>query len=138
MTSEQNQNKDLKHRLQQIEVKLQTLTDAIEIKDKELTEMRETFDGLNKQMLQQGQLADRLRHYEAQDHSSHALQSELHEAKQFIAFLTNENVKLKEMLEKRGEDSGERSGGGEGQNSSGDSAVVENVEGELCFKFISI
>ena len=46
-------------------------------------------------MLQSEQLTDRLRHYEAQDHSTQSLQNELQESKQTIANLTAEIEHLK-------------------------------------------
>lgn len=84
--------------LEETKAQLKMLTDAVDIKDNELTNMRHSYEDLNKQVLQQGQLTDRLRHYEAQNNSSHALQAELQQSKQFIMFLTSENVKLKDQL----------------------------------------
>lgn len=101
LSREQNINKEVKEKLQQTEANLQTLVEAISIKDKELTQLRDTSAEFQRQVLQQSQLADRLRHYEAQDNSSPALQHELQEAKQFIQFLTLENNKLKEALNNR-------------------------------------
>lgn len=101
LTREQHVNKEVKEKLQHTEANLQTLVEAISIKDKELTQVRDSTMELHRQVLQQSQLADRLRHYEAQDNSSQALQNELQEAKQFIQFLTLENNKLKEALNSR-------------------------------------
>ncbi|CAG9814041.1 unnamed protein product [Phaedon cochleariae] len=92
---EQSSNKELLDKLQKTELQLQRLTDAIEIKDRELSHLRESSMELNKQILQQEQLADRLRHYEAHDNSSHALQNDLQESKQTIIELTNELNLLK-------------------------------------------
>ncbi|CAH1368644.1 unnamed protein product [Tenebrio molitor] len=96
LTAEQRNNKDLFDKLQKTELHLQTLADAIEIKDKELSHLRDNSMELNKQMLQSEQLSDRLRHYEAQDHGSHSLQNELQEARQVIAKLTDEINQMKE------------------------------------------
>lgn len=101
LSREQNVSKEVKEKLQQAETHLHTLVEAISIKDKELTELRDTSTEFHRQVLQQNQLADRLRHYEAQDNSSPALQNELQEAKQFIQFLALENNKLKEALNSR-------------------------------------
>ncbi|CAH0557868.1 unnamed protein product [Brassicogethes aeneus] len=90
LTVEQKSNKELFDKLQKTEITLQTLADAIEIKDRELCKLRDSSTNLNKQVLQQEQLTDRLRHYEAHDHSAHALQSELQEARNTITRLTNE------------------------------------------------
>lgn len=57
--------------------------------------MRERSLQLNKQVLNDEQLSDRLRHYEAQDHSSHSLQNELQEANQTIFNLSEEINRLK-------------------------------------------
>nr|CAH7713063.1 unnamed protein product [Callosobruchus chinensis] len=98
---EMSSNKELLDKLQKTELQLQRLTDAIEIKDRELAHLRENSDELSKQVLQHKQLTDRLRHYEAQDSSSHVLQNELQEAKQTIIKLTNEvnTLKSKNMPE---------------------------------------
>lgn len=90
LTLEQGCNKELLEKLQKVELQVQRLTDAIEIKDRELSFLRETTSELSKQVLQHEQLADRLRHYEAQDNSSHILQFELQEAKKTIVKLANE------------------------------------------------
>lgn len=97
LTNEQRDSKEIFEKLQKTELHLQRLTDAIEIKDRELQNLRENLEELNKKVLQQGQLNDRLRHYEAQDHSSYALQSELQEAKQTINKLINEIHQLKQQ-----------------------------------------
>lgn len=101
MTREQNLNRELTQKLQHCETQLQTLAEAIAIKDKELTEIRENSNDLNKQVLQLNQLADRARHYEAQNNSVQALQVELEDAKHTIDLLSNENVALKETLHNR-------------------------------------
>lgn len=95
LTTEEFHNKELHEKVEQTESQLHMLSDAINIKDKELTEMRETLTHKNKQILQQDQLADRLRHYEAQNGSSHALQHELQALQEQIQLLTKENGKLK-------------------------------------------
>lgn len=55
-------------------------------------------------MLQLHQLADRVRHYEAQNNSVQAIQDELADAKQEITLLSSENVALKEALRHKSED----------------------------------
>ncbi|XP_044750955.1 golgin subfamily A member 2 [Coccinella septempunctata] len=87
---ERKTNKELLEKLQKTEISFQTLADAIEIKDKELVYLRDQIESMNRQIVHQEQLSDRLRHYEAQTHSSPSLQVELQEAKQMIAHLTNE------------------------------------------------
>lgn len=66
------------------------MADAIEIKDQELTKLRETSETAVRQAITHEQLEDRLRHYEAHDHSAHVLQQELLEAKQTIARLQSQ------------------------------------------------
>lgn len=90
LKAQQQTNKELIEKLQKTELTLQSLADAIEIKDKELTHLRETLEEMNRQHLQHEQLEDRLRHYEAHGNSAHILQNELQEAKQTIARLAND------------------------------------------------
>lgn len=73
------------------ESQLRMLADAIEIKDRELTQIRDTQNNDDKHVLQNNQLADRLQHYEAQEKSFFALQNELQEARSRIEALTLEN-----------------------------------------------
>lgn len=98
LTREQTLNRELTQKLQSCETQLHTLAEAIAIKDHELTEIRENSNELNKQVLQLNQLADRARHYEAQNNSVQALQTELAEVKQTVNVLSNENDLLKEAL----------------------------------------
>ncbi|CAG9862677.1 unnamed protein product [Phyllotreta striolata] len=90
LSLETSAGKDLLEKLQKTELQLQRLTDAIEIKDRELSMLRESLEELDKRALQHEQLADRLRHYEANDNASQALQNELQEAKQTVVRLTND------------------------------------------------
>ncbi|KAK9878426.1 hypothetical protein WA026_022066 [Henosepilachna vigintioctopunctata] len=92
---ERKTNKELFEKLQRTEISLQTLTEAIEIKDKELINLREKLEMINRQEVHQEHIYDRLRHYEAQDHSS-SLQKELQDAKHMISHLTNELNILKQ------------------------------------------
>lgn len=100
LTSEEYRGKDLSEKLAYTEHQLHTLSEAIAIKDNELTHMRDTLAHQNKQILQQDQLNDRLRHYEAQDGSTNALQFELQQAHQQIEHLSKENQSLKEEANK--------------------------------------
>ncbi|KAI4464741.1 golgin subfamily a member-related [Holotrichia oblita] len=92
---QKHRNKELNEKLTQFEYQVNTLTDAIEIKDREMTVLRESAQELNKYMVQQNQLEDRLRHYEAFDHSTHALQHELQESYKKIQNLRSENETVK-------------------------------------------
>lgn len=88
-------NKELNDKLNQFESQVHTLSEAIEIKDREMVALRESGQELNKYMMQQNQLEDRLRHYEAHDHSTHALQHELQESYKKIQNFRSENETLK-------------------------------------------
>lgn len=90
LKAQQQTNKELIEKLQKTEGMLQSMADAIEIKDQELTKLRETSESAIRQAITQEQLEDRLRHYEAHDHSAHALQHELLEARETIAKLQNQ------------------------------------------------
>ncbi|KAF5291717.1 hypothetical protein FQR65_LT11410 [Abscondita terminalis] len=100
LTSEEFRNKELSEKLTHVEQQLHTLSDAIKIKDNELTHIRDTLEHQNKQMLQHDQLNDRLRHYEAQDGSAPTLQHELQKTLEQVEQLTKENIALKEDLSK--------------------------------------
>ncbi|KAK4880543.1 hypothetical protein RN001_008689 [Aquatica leii] len=100
LTSEEFRNKELSEKLSHVEHQLHTLSDAIAIKDNELTHTRNKLEQQNKQQLQHDQLNDRLRHYEAQDGSAHTLQHELQKAFEQVEQLTKENSTLKEELSK--------------------------------------
>lgn len=52
-------NKELLEKLQRTELQLQRLTDAIEIKDRELSHLRQSFEEFEKHMLGHEQLNDR-------------------------------------------------------------------------------
>lgn len=96
LTAELKNNRDFMEKLKKTELHLQTLADAIEIKDQELSHLRENSFQLNKQVLQSEQLTDRLRHYEAQDNSSQVLQNELQDAKMKTLKLSQRIQQLEE------------------------------------------
>uniref|UniRef100_A0AAR5PGQ6 Golgin subfamily A conserved domain-containing protein n=1 Tax=Dendroctonus ponderosae TaxID=77166 RepID=A0AAR5PGQ6_DENPD len=87
LKGQQQANKDLLEKLVKAEATMQSLAEAIDIKDVELTRLREACEDLKKHAMQHEQREDRLRHYEAHDNSAHILQQELLEAKQTIARL---------------------------------------------------
>lgn len=104
LETERHQNKELIEKLQTTEANLAKLADAIEIKDRELTEMRnDSHDVNDKSLIQFNQLEDRLRHYEAQENSYHVLENELKEAKKLMELLKLENAELKELINKNHE-----------------------------------
>lgn len=87
-------------KLQKTEIHLQRLTEAVEIKDRELLDLRQNMVEFKKQHLQNEQVKDLLKHYEVQDNSSYTLQNELKEAKEKIVKLTNEINILNHSLSK--------------------------------------
>lgn len=99
LSTAEYQIKETTEKLHQTEQQLHTLAEAIEIKDRELTLIREGSTELSKQIYQQNQLTDRLRHYEAQEHTLAALQNELKDSQKLIEELTKENVYLKQHLQ---------------------------------------
>lgn len=118
LTMEQSGSKELLEKLQKVELQVQRLTDAIEIKDRELSSVREQTSELDKKFLQHEQLTDHLRHYEAQENSSRVLQFELQEAKQTIIKLINDINILK------------NESGNHITTSSDNLGLVENVNNE--------
>lgn len=91
LSGQQQANKDLLEKLVKAEASMQSLAEAIDIKDLELTRLREAGEELKKQAMQHEQREDQLRHYEAGDNSAHILQQELLEAKQTIHKLQQHN-----------------------------------------------
>ncbi|KAF7284882.1 hypothetical protein GWI33_021456 [Rhynchophorus ferrugineus] len=90
LNAQQQTNRDLLEKLQKTELSLQSLANAIEIKDQELTHLRESTVEMSRQTMQQEQLEDRLRHYEAHDNSAHILQHELQKSQDKITQLTSD------------------------------------------------
>lgn len=95
LESERHQNRELGEKLETTEGNLHKLTEAIEIKDRELTQIREVTNESGKQTLQLEHLEDRLRHYEAQENSYHALERELQDVILKANALNAENLQLK-------------------------------------------
>ncbi|KRT78633.1 hypothetical protein AMK59_7948 [Oryctes borbonicus] len=95
LNDQKHQNKELNEKLNQFEYQVSTLTEAIEIKDREMVALRDSAQEVNRYMVQRNQLEDRLRHYEMQDHSTHALQHELQDSYKKIQNLRSENETLK-------------------------------------------
>lgn len=91
---ETNRRKDEEMTLKLAE--LPSLYETISDKDNELHRLQEELSRVQKQILQQDQLADRLRHFEAQQSGSVALQTELQESHNKIRDLQD---KLKMLLQ---------------------------------------
>lgn len=88
---EQYQSKELTEKLNEVKPAIEHLHSVIAGKDKELIE-------LQKQILHQNQLTDRLRHYEVQGSSSDMLQQELQQSRVMLEQMKLENEKLKTKL----------------------------------------
>ncbi|XP_072396123.1 golgin subfamily A member 2-like [Diabrotica undecimpunctata] len=82
---QQSASKDLLEKLQKTELHLQMLTDAIEIKDRELSHLRDSSMELNEVLDHEEQHTS-----ESHETCSHTLQNELKEANETIVKLTNE------------------------------------------------
>ncbi|XP_065163848.1 golgin subfamily A member 2-like isoform X2 [Atheta coriaria] len=98
LSSEEFRYKELEDLQTQTIHQLHMLTEAIEIKDRELTQIRTKVEDVDKHVLHQDQLNDRLRHYEAHENSAHALTHELQHAKDEIHALINKNKQLEMKL----------------------------------------
>ncbi|XP_022902232.2 golgin subfamily A member 2-like [Onthophagus taurus] len=95
LSNAKHKTKEAEDQLGHLESQIHTLSDAIAIKDKEMYSLRESAAEMNRFVVQQNQLEDRLRHYEAHDHSTHALQHELQQSYMKLQTLTTENNSLK-------------------------------------------
>lgn len=71
-------------------------------KDEEMIRLQAASSELEKQILKQAQIEDRLHHYEAQDNSSDSLQSELQRLQKKVAYLAAENDRLKSNVKENG------------------------------------
>lgn len=94
---EQYQCKELTEKLNEVNPGIEHLHSVIAGKDQELIE-------LQKQILHQNQLTDRLRHYEVQGSSSDMLQQELLQSRIMVEQLKLENEKLKTKLAQKFEE----------------------------------
>ncbi|XP_054713090.1 golgin subfamily A member 2-like, partial [Uloborus diversus] len=90
--SEQHICKELGERLSQQEEELHDLREQLTQKDEELQNLEKSN---TKGIYQQNQIADRMRHYEAQGHLAEMLQKELHSAQEQINSLVQQNSELR-------------------------------------------
>ncbi|CAH1785517.1 unnamed protein product [Owenia fusiformis] len=95
LQSEDHVSKELAARLGQQEDELKELREKLEMKERELQDIEANSHTLNKQLYQQDQIADRMRHYEAQSQLVETLQRELNSAQENINTLTNQNTELR-------------------------------------------
>ncbi|XP_050294913.1 golgin subfamily A member 2 [Anthonomus grandis grandis] len=128
LKAQQQTNKDLMEKLQKTELTLQSLADAIEIKDKELIHLRDNSEELNRRVVEQELMEDRLRHYEAPGNSSEYLQRELFNAKETIDKLRNELDQLKKTAEEKNDFTKQNGNLEETISKEGDDATVKTEE----------
>lgn len=98
MESEEHHCRELTEKLDHKQADLDNLMKTLSAKDNELMELETVKVDLNKQILQQNQLLDRLRHYEAQGNVMDLLQQELKESNKNLEKVMTENVELNNII----------------------------------------
>ncbi|XP_071154943.1 golgin subfamily A member 2-like isoform X1 [Mytilus edulis] len=96
--SEQHSSKELFCKLTQQEDELRVMRDALSVKQSKLTDLELSTHEAKKDMYQQEQLHDRLRHYEAQAQLVESLGRELHNSQDMVEALKTQNSELRTML----------------------------------------
>lgn len=94
LQSEQHLCREMKTRFDEMEAELAGIREKFDNKDSEMIRLAGENSDLNKQILQQNQELDRLRHYESRNHFGTVLQTELQNANDQIAYLRS---RIKEM-----------------------------------------
>lgn len=92
LQAERNIGRKLNARLNIVETEMDNLKEKLKEKELSLTE-------LEKEKLQNAQIADQMQHYQAQSHHAHTLQQELQNALVYIENLKKENEELAKKLE---------------------------------------
>lgn len=98
LQAEKNLSKTLTLKLVETEETLKETRSHLHAKDEEMIRLQAASSDLQKEVLKQAQVADRLSHYEAQGQSSEILQSELQSTQSVVQTLADENEKLKKSL----------------------------------------
>lgn len=98
LQAEKNLSKTLTLKLVETEETLKETRSHLHAKDEEMIRLQAVSSDLQKEILKQAQVADRLSHYEAQGQSSEILQSELQTTQSAVQMLADENEKLKKSL----------------------------------------
>lgn len=98
LESEKHLCREVSEKLTHKESDLEKLLISFECKDKEILDLEHTKTEMNKQILQQNQLLDRLRHYEAQSNVMELLQEELKESNKNLEIVMAENVELHKII----------------------------------------
>ncbi|XP_038063693.1 golgin subfamily A member 2-like [Patiria miniata] len=95
LQSEQHVSQELASRLGQQEEELKEFKQQLQSKESECDVLKTQNYGLNKQLLQQATMTDRVQHYEAQSHINETLQKDLSNAQLRLRDLTEENSELR-------------------------------------------
>ncbi|XP_064616088.1 golgin subfamily A member 2-like [Liolophura sinensis] len=98
LESEIHTGKELAARLGHQEDELKELREVLSEKERELKHLQNVTHQSQKESYQQEQLADRLRHYEAQAQLVETLQRELQSSQDMVNALTTQNSELRTML----------------------------------------
>lgn len=98
LQTEQHLCREMKATYDKMESSLNDIKQKFENKDSEMIRLAQENSELNKQILQQNQELDRMRHYEAKNHLGSVLQTELQNANDQIAYLRS---RIKEMENQR-------------------------------------
>ncbi|GLH09745.1 Golgin subfamily A member 2 [Gryllus bimaculatus] len=99
LQKEQHLSKELGERLAQQELEISELRTQLAENEKMLQSLQKsTSEQLSRQMLKEDQIADQMRHYEAQGHMTETLQRELHQSKEVCRTLRAENDELRMKL----------------------------------------
>ncbi|XP_067940211.1 golgin subfamily A member 2-like [Watersipora subatra] len=95
---EEHINKELSVRLEEVEAQLESASSELSQSKSYISEHETQLEQVTKMAHQQEQLADRIRHYEAQIQVMSALQRELHSSQETVRALTAQNSELREMI----------------------------------------
>ncbi|BFZ20286.1 hypothetical protein BsWGS_23325 [Bradybaena similaris] len=98
LSTEQHSSNELTTKLTQQEDELLQLKEMLTKKVNEISELTRVTKSVEKEMYQQDQMKDRLRHYEAQAQLVDTLQNELTSAQDMMEALTTQNSELRTML----------------------------------------
>ncbi|XP_039308505.1 golgin subfamily A member 2 isoform X2 [Solenopsis invicta] len=120
LQAERNIGRKLNARLNTVEMETDNLKEKLREKETLLVE-------LEKEKLQNAQIADQIQHYQAQSHHAHTLQQELQNALVYIENLKKENEDLAKKLENKTQ--GETHLFGEAVNlNNGDQSITNNEQ----------
>ncbi|XP_035684690.1 golgin subfamily A member 2-like isoform X2 [Branchiostoma floridae] len=101
LQSERHATSELSRTVEEQEEELKSLREEVKSKEQQVSQLTSSGEDLMKQLMQQSQLADRMRHYEAQGQLTEMLQRELASAQETINTLSSQNTELKTQLDSR-------------------------------------